>query len=193
MLTIEDLFGDLKTLETERLILRKMTMDDAADMFEYASDPEVTRHSTWNTHQTLHDTRQFLQYMIANYEAKQVSSWGIEHKRDGKFIGTGGFIYWRPEHNRSEIGYALSRAYWNQGLMSEAVAAMVRFGFEEMGLNRLEARCNVDNIGSERVMQKVGMTYEGTIREQLLVRGHYESVKLYSILRSEVKHVQSSR
>jgi len=186
MLSVEELFTNLPRIETERLVLRKMRRSDAKDLFAYASNPEVTRHTMWNTHRTLRDSEQFLEAIEHRYRDGQVTNWGIEAKSNGKFIGTCGFVYWAPEHQRAEIGYALSADYWNQGLMSEAALAVLRFGFEKMNLNRLEARCNLANIGSERVMQKLGMTYEGVLREQLFIRGRFESLKLYSILRNEV-------
>jgi ribosomal-protein-alanine N-acetyltransferase len=186
MLRVADIFGRFPQLETERLILRKMRKDDARDLYAYASDPDVARHTLWNAHRSLLDSQRFLEAVIEQYKSKEVTNWGIEHKADRKFIGTCGFVYWNPDHRRAEIGYALSKSYWNQGIMSEAAHAVMQFGFKKMLLNRLEARCNVENIGSERVMQKIGMTYEGTIREQLLIRGKFEDVKLYSILRSEV-------
>lgn len=87
------------------------------------------------------------------------------------------------QHHRAEMGYALSRNYWNQGLITEAVRTILAFGFNELNLNRIEARCISENIGSERVMQKVGMHYEGLIREQMFVKGRYVNVKLYSALK----------
>ncbi|MDO7907451.1 GNAT family N-acetyltransferase [Paenibacillus sp. JX-17] len=74
-------------------------------------------------------------------------------------IGRSGFVSWRPEYGLAEIGYALGSPYWGRGLATEAVRALLRFGFDVMKLNRLEARCNADNTGSERVMQKAGMTF----------------------------------
>ncbi|WP_227793570.1 GNAT family N-acetyltransferase [Paenibacillus guangzhouensis] len=186
ILNVEELFRHLPRIETDHLVLRKMRRSDARDLFAYASNPEVTRYTMWNTHRTLRDSELFLDAIEQRYRDGQVTNWGIEHKSSGKFIGTCGFVYWAPEHQRAEIGYALSADFWNQGLMSEAANAVLQFGFQKMDLNRLEARCNLANTGSERVMQKLGMTYEGVIREQLFIRGQFESVKLYSILRHEV-------
>jgi ribosomal-protein-alanine N-acetyltransferase len=185
---IEDVFHDLPALETDRLILRKLNLEDQWDLFEYASDPELTKHTMWDYHRTIEDSMQFLQHITEQYEEDQVTNWGIMLKSNMKLIGTCGYIYWTPEHHRAEIGYALSRDYWRRGMMSEAVQEVISFGFNNMDLNRIEARCNVDNIGSERIMQKCGMTYEGIIREQLLIKGHFEDVKLYAVLK---KHFMS--
>lgn len=92
----------------------------------------------------------------------------MEEKTSNKCIGTVGFVSWDIKNARAELGNALSRACWNRGYMTEAVKAVIGFGFEKMGLVRIEARCNPDNIGSSRVMEKEGMTFEGILRKQLL-------------------------
>ncbi len=182
---IEDIYGNLPTLETERLILRKMTMDDTEDMFEYASDPEISIHSTWESHISIEATRDFLERIMKAYEENQVAGWGVVLKENNKLIGTSGYVNWSTNHNRAEIGYAISRSLWNKGLMTEAVNEVIRFGFNKMELNRIEARCKLENIGSERVMQKVGMTMEGILREQVFMKGSYHDLKLYSLLRKD--------
>ena len=188
---IEDIFSDLPVLETDRLTLRKMCLDDAEDLFEYASDPEVSTYTTWSPHLSLDDSREFLTRVLALYESSELAEWGVIHKADRKFIGTCGFVDWSPYHSRAEIGYAMSRKYWGQGLMTEAARKVIGFGFENMRLNRVEARCMIENIGSARVMEKSGMTYEGILREHMYVpkgnptRGRYDDLKMYSILRRE--------
>jgi ribosomal-protein-alanine N-acetyltransferase len=166
-------------------LLRRMTAQDAEDVFEYASDPMVSRFTTWSAHRSIGDSREFLDMVLDRYENYQVSSWGIEQKADGKFIGTCGFMYWLPAHARAEIGYALSRRYWNRGYMTEAVRTVIDFGFRTMGLNRIEARCRIENIPSARVMEKTGMTYEGILRGHMLAKGKFRDLKLYAILRDE--------
>lgn len=182
---IEEIFTDIPTLQTPRLILRKMRLDDAADLFEYASDPEVSTYTTWGPHTSIQDSLEFLTRILSLYEGGQLADWGIEHKSDGKFIGTCGFAEWSPYHSRGEIGYAMSRKYWGQGLMTEAAREIIAFGFTQMQLNRVEARCIVANVGSARVMEKAGMTYEGILREQMYAKGDYHDLKIYSILKRE--------
>ncbi|MFS1512628.1 GNAT family N-acetyltransferase [Chengkuizengella sp. SCS-71B] len=185
ILKIEDVFTNIPSIETDRMLLRKMRLEDAMDMFEYASDPEMTKYTSWDTHKTIEDSKQFIQMTLQKYENKEMSTWGIEHKQNQKLIGGCGFVYWNPNHRRTEIGYSLSRAYWNQGLITEASQALINFAFKKMKVNRVEARCNVENVGSERVMQKIGMTYEGILREQIYIKENYEDVKMYSLLKKE--------
>jgi [ribosomal protein S5]-alanine N-acetyltransferase len=90
-----------------------------------------------------------------------------------------------PEHSRAELGYVLAQEYWGTGLMPEAVRRVIRFCFERMDLNRVEARCLAENVASARVMEKAGMSYEGTLRKREYIKGAYRDMKMYSILRSE--------
>ncbi len=183
--TVADVFGNLPSLETERLLLRKLRLEDAGDLFEYASDPEVSRYTTWEAHKTIDDSRAILSQWMDLYATGQVAPWGVVHKGDAKLIGTCGFVSWAPRHARAEVAYALSRKYWNKGYTTEAVRAVIAFGYNTMRLNRIEARCEIPNVGSARVMEKVGMKFEGVLRQQLFVKGVYVDLKMYSILRAE--------
>ena len=180
-----DILANLPTIETERLLLRKISLNDASDMFEYASNPEVSEYTMWSTHTSIEDTKYFIKSLLKMYKKRELVDWGIVHKVEKKFIGTCGFVEWSMTHSRAEMGYAISRKYWNQGYMSEAVNAMMEFGFREMLLNRIQGKCQVHNIGSARVMEKVGMQLEGILRQQLFVKGEYWDLKIYSILRDD--------
>ncbi len=180
-----DILANLPTIETERLLLRKITLNDASDMFEYASNPQVSEYTMWSTHTSIEDTKYFLKSLTKMYKRRELVDWGIVHKAEKKFIGTCGFVEWSMTHSRAEIGYALSARYWREGYMSEAVNAIIEFGFREMLLNRIVGRCEVNNIASARVMEKVGMQLEGILRQQLFVKGRYWDLKIYSILRED--------
>lgn len=177
----------MPTLETERLILRKITRDDAGDMFDYASDPEVSRYTTWEPHRTIEDSLKYIDFVLTKYENNEPSDWGIIDKRSGKFIGTAGFVYINSHHSRAEIGYSLSNKHWGKGITTEAVQEIIRYGFTKLALNRIEARAEVRNIGSWRVMEKVNMKFEGILRQHLFAKGEFHDVKIYSILADEDK------
>lgn len=172
-------FGDIPKIETECLILRKITLDDAEDMFLYASNEDVTRYVTWDTHSSLTDTIDFINNFLPQYDAP----WGIELKESGKFIGTVHFVWWQPRHNSAEIGYVLSKEYWGKGLITEAAEAITTFGFESMNLVRIQARCFLENEGSERVMKKLGMLFEGINRKVMYVKGEHKDLKMYSLVK----------
>jgi [ribosomal protein S5]-alanine N-acetyltransferase len=182
---LEDIFRELPSLETPRLVLRKIRLDDAPDIFAYASDLGVARYTTWPPHPTVAATEAFVRELLQRYAQGLVAPWGIVHRDDGKVIGSCGFASVMAWHGRAEIAYALSRAYWGRGLMPEAVRAVLGFGFETLHLNRIEARCEIENVASERVMQKLGMQFEGVLRQHTQVMGVYRDLKLYSILRDE--------
>ena len=176
-------YESFPVLETERLILRDMRLEDAEAMFAYASDPEVTRHLDWETHhRSIEDSKQFLEIAIQGYANGELHRWAIVHREDNAFTGTCGLVAHSHQHHRAHVGYTLARPYWGRGLATEAVRAMISFGFQKMSLNKIIARCFPENIASERVMQKLGMSYEGTLREHFLIRGRYRDLKIYSIL-----------
>ncbi len=183
----EDLFKNLPVLETDRLKLRKLTMRDAGDVFEYASVPEVSRYVSWEPHRTIADTKSFLKHLLFQYEKGIPTSWGIVLKENEKLIGTGGFLWWSLDNSKAEIGYVVSNQYWNKGYASETLNRILQFGFEILQLERIEARCFVENTASERVMQKCGMKLEGILRSSMYLKGAFRNFKLYSILRNEFK------
>ncbi|MGG3738918.1 GNAT family N-acetyltransferase [Aeribacillus pallidus] len=184
---IEKIYGNLPTLETERLLLRKITLDDVEAMFSYASNDEVTKYVTWDTHRSLADTKQYIDFVLSQYENKQIAPWGIESKETKEFIGTIDFVWWQPAHQKAEIGYVISDKYWGKGIATEASKKLIQFGFEEMDLVRIQAICFVENTASARVMEKVGMTFEGILRKAMFVKGKHRDLKMYSIIKSDIR------
>jgi ribosomal-protein-alanine N-acetyltransferase len=189
---IKDIYGDLPKLETERLILRKLTLEDADDMFEYGSDDEVSKYVTWDTHQSLSATKEFIEYILGLYDEGKVAPWGIELKESRKLIGTIDFVSWQVRHHTAEIGYVLSKKHWGKGITTEAANEIIRFGFNEMELVRIQARCFLENAGSERVMEKAGMSFEGIIRKGMFVKGKHQDLKMYSLLKEEFVRLGTS-
>ena len=182
---VREVLADLPILETERLILRKMTLNDVEAVFAYASDPEVSRYTLWETHRSIEDSRAFLTLTTQKYKNGSEPDWGIVYKGNGCLVGVCGLVNWEAEHARAEIGFVLSREYWGHGFMPEAVRAVFRFGFGRMNLNRIEARCIAENAASARVMEKAGMAYEGTLRQREYIKGAYRDIKLYAILKEQ--------
>ncbi len=178
-------FSSLPELKTERLILRPLRMSDARDMYAYAQDPEVSRHVLWSAHTSIFQTRAFLRSAIRQYRRGEPGSFAIVLKASGHMIGTVGFMWIDREYKSAEVGYSLGRAYWNQGIMTEALRAVVAYGFDQLGLNRIEAQHETDNPASGRVMAHVGMRQEGILRQRLKNKGKFVDVALYAILRSD--------
>jgi ribosomal-protein-alanine N-acetyltransferase len=181
----ELVFKGTPRLETERLVLRKLKPQDENDIFEYASDDEVTRFLTWPSHKSVENSRSFISFTLGRYEKDEAGEWGIVLKETGKLIGSIGVVSCDMNNRRAEIGYVLSRNYWGRGIMPEAVSRVVKFAFEEMKLNRIECCHFLLNEKSGRVMQKVGMSFEGVAREKIFAKNRYWDVKQYAILRSD--------
>ena len=166
-----------------------MTLEDAEDMLAYVSDSEVARHTTWEPYDSVEQATGFLRFVIECYERGEPANWGVVLRESGRLIGMCGFMAgsWEPEYASASLGYAIAREHWGRGLTPEAVRAAIAFGFGELALNRIEARCIAENTTSERVMQKAGLSYEGTLRNYMFRKGAYRDYKVYSILRREYR------
>lgn len=182
---ITKIFRDPPYIETDRLLLRKMQKKDAADMYEYACRHDVTRYLLWEPHESETYTYKYLAYIQSRYRAGDFFDWALTIKDGGKMIGTCGFTRLNIESNSGEIGYVLNPVFWGYGLAPEAVNAVLRYGFCELRLHRIEARYMVGNDRSRRVMEKVGMQFEGVSRDSMHVKGKYVSIGTCAILRNE--------
>lgn len=184
---MEAFYGYMPTLETPRLRLRKLSMRDAQDIFDYSQDPQVARYVLWEAQTSLSEARSYIRFMLRKYRLGEPASWGIEWKETGRIIGTIGFMWIQRDNAAAEVGYSLSRAYWNRGIMTEALSALLRYGFRSMNLNRIEAQHETENPASGAVMRKCGMQREGTLRQRLLNKGRFVDVELYAILRRDFR------
>ena len=182
---MEAFYGYMPTLDTPRLRLRKLNMHDAQDIFDYSQDPQVARYVLWEAQTSLSEARSYIRYMLRKYRLGEPASWGIEWKETGRIIGTIGFMWIQRDNAAAEVGYSLSRAYWNRGIMTEALGEILRFGFRSMNLNRIEAQHETENPASGAVMRKCGMQREGLLRQRLLNKGRFVDVELYAILRKD--------
>ncbi len=154
-------------LETKRLILRRFDLSDAEDAYHnWASDAEVTKFLTWPTHENIEATKGYMQFNVDNYE-KDIAfySWGIELKEIGQVIGGIGVVNINERAESVHIGYCIGKNYWNKGIMSEAFLAVIPYLFEVVGANRIDSRHDPRNPYSGKVMEKCGLTYEGTLRQ----------------------------
>lgn len=176
-----------KTIETERLILRRFKEEDAKDMFNnWASDDEVTKYLSWPTHSDIGVSKKLLEMWIDKYSSEENYNWAIEVKENKNVVGSIAFMNVDNNIESCEIGYCIGRAYWNKGLITEAFSALIEFAFKEVGFNRITGRHHVDNTASGRVIEKCGLKYEGTLRQIHKIKdGSIVDCKYYSILREE--------
>lgn len=175
---------DTPEITTERLLLRRFRRDDAEDIFRYCSDPEVARMTSWSPHESLADTHRFLDWARMMEDEKLGAPWAMVPRESDCIIGAIQLSVVWP-HLRGEVGYWLGRPLWGQGLATEATHAVLAYAFDDLELHRVEARCEPENVGSERVMQKVGMRLDGVLREHVYSKGRFRDMKLYAILRDE--------
>ncbi len=179
-----ELKREVPEIRTERLVLRALRFSDAAAIFAYAQDAEVAQHTLWDPHQTIRDSHAFLEFASDQFRAGRMLVWGITLKPVDRVIGTVGLANIASQHQRAELGFALARDCWNQGITTEAAKAVVDFGFAKLNLNRIEAFCKPENLGSARVLEKVGMKLEGVLRQHQFIKGRFEDLSLYSVLQS---------
>jgi [ribosomal protein S5]-alanine N-acetyltransferase len=173
----------MKTLETERLLLRSWTLNDLDDFYEYARDPDIGPNAGWEPHADKAVSARILQSFIEKDEV-----WAIVYKQNNKAIGSLGLHPDRMREgiNGKMVGYVLSQDYWGKGLMSEAVKRIIQFAFEETDVDLLSVRHYPFNQRSRRVIEKCGFTFEGTLRQaSKLYNGMVVDDVCYSITRQE--------
>ena len=174
-------------LETTRLLLRRPTIEDAEAAFEsYASDPKISRFMTWSAHRNVAQTREFFQQTIDAWDLRMGHRvWLIERKDDGVLTGTIGCTVLV---HRVEVGFALGSRFWGHGYMPEALEKVCEAAFEDERIARVQALCDEENLQSSRVMEKVGMRYEGRLRQYGLHPNRSEQPRdclMYSLVRGD--------
>lgn len=175
----------MPVLYTDRLVLRKISMDDTDDMYEYSKDSEVTKYLLWSPHPDKAYTFEYISYLQNRYKTGDFFDWAIICPESGKMIGTCGFTRFDFQHNSGEIGYVINPKYSGKGIATEASARIIRYGFEELALNRIECKYMIENAASRRVMEKNGMIFEGIRRQGMLIKGNYKDIGICSLLRED--------
>lgn len=180
-------FSFFPVLETERLLLRRMTHEDADALAVIYGDPAVLRYIVIEPPcETTEQATWWIDHFDEQFQLHQGMRWAITRcENPTQLIGICGFYLWHQDHRRVDIGYGLHPGWWRQGYMTEAIHAVVRWCFDNLNLNRIQADCNDDNIGSQQVLLKVGFRLEGTWRESHFEYGRFVNVQQYGLLRRE--------
>ncbi|MGE7908176.1 GNAT family N-acetyltransferase [Lysinibacillus xylanilyticus] len=171
-------------LETERLILRELTQEDAESVFNCFSNEEVTRYYGLEPFKEIQQAENLVILFSNNFAGKRGVRWGIERKESKGIIGTIGFNLWSPNHRRAEIGYEIHPDYWRNGYTQEAVTEIVSYGFEHMGLTRIGAVVFTENEASNKLLTKIGFQQEGILRDYMYQNGQAHDTFVYSILKN---------
>lgn len=178
---LKTLFAPFPVLTTPRLILRALRPTDLDDLYEYASDPEIDQYVPWEHYKNIEEARENLNEFLEEYEKDGFGAWGIEHRADKKLIGIININ--KPGYNRRvEVGYTIARAYWGQGLATEALKALIQYGFERLDLARIEAVVLPENLASASVLEKSGMQFEGLLHSYQVWKNKPCDLRMYAIV-----------
>jgi [ribosomal protein S5]-alanine N-acetyltransferase len=174
-----------KEMDTDRLRLIKLSQEHGEDMYAYASCEETVRYMSWPSHGSPEQTARFIDLAQELYEGEMHYDWAIWHRKDKKMIGTIGLHGLDRDNNGAEMGFIIAKSYWGMGLVHESAQRLLRFCFEEMDFSLMKAYCDPDNHGSERVLEKLGMTYGGLVPYQLMKQPDPVEYKYYFIKKDE--------
>ncbi|WP_026528185.1 GNAT family N-acetyltransferase [Butyrivibrio sp. VCD2006] len=176
-----------RTIETERLILRRFTIEDAACMYKnWASDEAVVKYLTWPVHENENATKEILKPWVESYKEDNYYQWAIVLKEIDEPIGSISAVGMKESIDMVHIGYCIGSPWWHQGITSESLKAIIEFFFDKVGVNRIEARHDPRNPHSGMVMKKCGMKYEGTMRSADKNNQGICDACWYSILKSDI-------
>ncbi|MGD6842691.1 GNAT family N-acetyltransferase [Bacillus infantis] len=177
--------AEFPIIETERLLLRKPEEDDIPKLYRIFSNPEATRFYDVEPFRSVSEAEDLLESLLWRYSMKKQIRWAICWKEDNTLQGTCGFHSVEKFHNKAEIGYELHPEAWGKGIMSEAVDAIIRYGFNCMNLNRIEAVYLPENAASKKLLEKKGFKIEGLLRKRFVHRGVYKDAVISALLQEE--------
>jgi [ribosomal protein S5]-alanine N-acetyltransferase len=180
-----EVFSSFTPIDTPRLILRELRIEDRDRIYDIFSDPEVTKYYDVVTMKSRRQAESLIKWWSNRFKHHKGIRWGIQFRENGQLVGTCGFSELDSENQLGEIGYDLWQPYWNRGIMSEASRALIHFGFEVMELNRIETWVVVENLGSIQVLRKAGLKSEGILRKRRLWNGIFYDVEMFGLLRSD--------
>jgi [ribosomal protein S5]-alanine N-acetyltransferase len=180
-------FHPFPETETHRLLLRRMKLEDAPEIFILRSDERVLQFIGREPAVTIADAENFINRINEDIDANEVIMWGIALKeKPGKLIGSVCLWQIQREHYRAETGYVLHPDYWQKGIMKEVLPAVCDFGFKKLGLHSIEARINISNIASEALLRSAGFKKEAWFKEDFFFRGKFYDTVVYTLLNDSI-------
>jgi ribosomal-protein-alanine N-acetyltransferase len=178
--------GNIPVIEGERIKLRKIEANDADTLLQYWGDPEVVKEMNMSPFMSSNEVLEMITLLNGLAECEDTLRWGIELREEHKLIGSCGFNTWQLSGAyRAEIGYDLGKAYWRQGYMTEALGLMLSYGYETMGLNRIEALVQPTNVASSKLLTSFHFQQEGLLRQYQKIEEGFMDLYLYSLLKEE--------
>ncbi len=176
---------EMKHLETQRLRLKPIELNDAPSLFTFWSDPIVSKHMNIETFLEVSQAEQMILLLQKLSVEQKACRWTIILKHTSQVIGSCGFNYFDLANERTEIGYDLGYPFWGNGYVPEALQSLLSFGFHELGLNRIEAKVEPENVNSRKVLKKLHFVEEGTLRQYEKSKGQFVDLIMFSVLRND--------
>lgn len=178
-------FDYFPTIETDRLLMREISMGDIYDIFRVFSSENVMKYYGMFPIEEMHQAERLVRTFRDGFDDQKSIRWAITLKATGEFLGTCGFHNMQLRSYRAEIGYEIGEKHWNRGYVTEAINAMLEFGFGIMNLNRIEALVYPENTSSHRALEKLGFKEEGLLREYAYFREIFQDLVMHSLLKRE--------
>lgn len=172
-------------LKTDRFVLRQITKNDSLDIFHYFSLDDVTRFYDVESFTSIKQAEELIQRWNERFESSEAIRWGITLKSENRVIGTCGFHGWMKNHYKAHIGYELTPEYWYQGFMTEVAQKITEYGFNNLGFNRIEAFVEPENVGSRKVLSKIGFREEGILKENYYWKNRFVDNVLFAYLKKD--------
>jgi ribosomal-protein-alanine N-acetyltransferase len=179
--------NDFPSMETERLLLQSLTAEHTDFIFQHFSNPAVTQYVLDEPPVTEYSQAQEIVQFYLEPIGKTYNRWIIIHKSKHQPIGTCGYHKWDKHHFRAEIGYDLEPGFWGQGYMTEALSVVIANGFVKMRLNRIDAMVYIKNKSSIHLLQRLGFTQEGILRDYFCLENKFYDHYIFSLLKREWK------
>ncbi|KIL53071.1 GNAT family N-acetyltransferase [Jeotgalibacillus campisalis] len=174
-------------IETDNFRLREVTKNDAKDLFVYLSDEDVVNHMGLAPAKQVEDTLDEINWYKSIFQDGTGIRWGITRKNEGRVIGSCGFLNIAHSHSRAEIGFEVHKEYWGKGVAGEALQAVLGYGFDQLGFERIQALIEPENIASQKLVEKHGFKREGLLRHYEYTQGKFDDLYMFSLLKEEHK------
>jgi len=178
-------FDTFPQIEAERFVLRAVTDSDSGDLLALYSDETVVEYMPLDPFESEQDALDEMSWYRKIFKEQTGLRWMIEDKQSHRVIGTCGYLGYEEEHHRAEIGYDLLSSCWGKGVMTEVARAVLEFGFNQLQLNKIEAKVDPGNEASIRLLYKLGFQQEGLLRQHEFEKGRYVDLAVFSKLQSD--------
>lgn len=175
----------IEHIKTERLHIRRLEHSDLKSIFEIFSNPDVTQYWGIDQMTSLSHAKNFIDETYKGFQDHSLLEWGIVETKTQRLIGTCAYTSWDRINKRAEIGFALHKDSWGNGLMKEWLSVFIPFGFNELELHRIEADVDPHNLASIKLLERFGFKREGYLRERYHQDNEFQDAIFYALLRSE--------